>query len=303
MYFEFHANPDLSWGDAFWWSIVTMTTVGYGDHFPTTTGGRWFVGVPTMMLGIGLLGYLLSFIATAMLESKSREVRGLKKINSTNHVVICGFGSIERLLKLIEEIKRDEGMARSEVVIIDPDIGELPAPLIQPGILFVCGDASREQVLLQANIDHARAVIIQASEGSDDHNLKTILSIKSFAPDVFMVAECNDPENEIFFRRAKCDSVLCLTTLSEQMLIQELMDPGVAEIVADLTGNSEGKQFYIVDMKESFADYRAARKANSRAGHIPVGIRRGNENTLLPDDNFVLESGDRLILIASERPQ
>ncbi len=276
MYFEFPDNPDLAWSDAFWWSIVTMTTVGYGDFFPSTFGGRWFVSVPTMVLGIGLLGYILSVIATLMLESKSLEVKGLKKMHCTNHVAICGFGSNERLLKLIDEIRRDQATASSDIVVIDEQIEELPADTRQPGVHFVHGDSARESVLRQANIGEALAVIIQSSlqMGADDRNLKIALAVKSFNPATFLVAECIAPENETFFRQAKCDSVLCVSTLSEQMLIQELQDPGVGQIVAQLTSNTQGKQFYIVDMPERYDNYRAARKANSGVGRVPVGVRR-----------------------------
>lgn len=55
MYFELADKPDLGWGDALWWSMVTMTTVGYGDFFPTTPGGRYVIGFPTMLFGISIL--------------------------------------------------------------------------------------------------------------------------------------------------------------------------------------------------------------------------------------------------------
>ena len=305
MYFEFRNNPDLSWSDAFWWSIVTMTTVGYGDFFPGTTGGRWLVGFPTMVLGIGLLGYILSLIATFMLESKSLEVKGMKKIHCTNHVAICGFSSEDKLLKLIEEIRNDNATAESETVIIDNTIEELPASIRQTGVHFVRGDAASDLVLNQANVGAARAVILQSSSdiGTDDRNLKVALAIRSFNPTVFLVAECSNPKNEGFFRQANCNSVLCVSTLSEQMLIQELQDPGVGKIVAQLTSNSQGKQFYIVDMPERYENYRAARKANSGVGRVPVGVQRDGSNNLLPEDNFELEEGDRLILIAAQRPR
>ena len=77
MYFELPENPDLTWVDAFWWSIVTMTTVGYGDFFPVSIWGRILIGFPTMLLGVGILGYMLSLVATAMLESKMLEANGI----------------------------------------------------------------------------------------------------------------------------------------------------------------------------------------------------------------------------------
>ena len=304
MYFEFADNPDLKWSDAFWWSIVTMTTVGYGDFFPSTFGGRWFVGVPTMVLGIGLLGYILSLIATVMLESKSLEIKGMKSVDCVDHVVICEFGSENELVKLVDEVRQDQETSNKDIVVIDDQIEELPGRLQQPKIFFVRGDAAQEETLQQANIAESRAVIIQASahSGSDDRNLKIALAVKAFSPDSLVIAECTDPANERFFRQAKCDSVLCVSTLSEQMLVQELLSPGVGEVVAQLTSNEHGKQFYITAMPEKYENYRAARKANSSAGRVPVGIQREGRSQLLPEDEFEIQAGDRLILIASDRP-
>jgi RNA polymerase sigma factor (sigma-70 family) len=63
LYFELPAKGELRWSDALWWSAVTLTTVGYGDVYPSTDGGRYLVAVPLMVIGIGLLGYVLSLAA------------------------------------------------------------------------------------------------------------------------------------------------------------------------------------------------------------------------------------------------
>ena len=245
MYFEYENNPDMTWVDAFWWSLVTMTTVGYGDYFPGTTGGRLLVGFPNMFLGVGLLGYLLSLGGAYMLESKALEVRGLKNITSENHVIICGFGSQQRLTKLIAELRRDVATANSDIVIIDDQIEELPRELQAEKILFVHGNPGREPVLTQANLMCARSTIIQACVKdpgtSDDRNLKIALAVECFNPDVFSVVECMNPENEPYFYRANVDAVVCISALSEQMLVQELQDPGIANIVAQLTSNTPGR--------------------------------------------------------------
>ena len=71
LYFELSGNPELTWLDGLWYTVVTMTTVGYGDFFPKSTGGRFLVGWPVMIFGIGLLGYALSVIATVLITAKN----------------------------------------------------------------------------------------------------------------------------------------------------------------------------------------------------------------------------------------
>lgn len=307
MYFEFKANPDLKWGDAFWWTIVTMTTVGYGDFFPTTTGGRWLVGFPSMLLGIGLLGYGLSLIATKMLESQALEVKGLKKVMCFDHVAICGWSSLERTMKLIGEIRSDSTTKESPIVLITSQITELPPELRKIDKMhFVAGDPSRESTLEMANIKEADAVIIQAnlkeSEHADDANLKVALAVECYNPETFTVAECVNPENVPYFRRANCDSVVCITQLSEQILVQELHDPGITEVVSQLTSSQIGKQIFICQPKKDFKTYGEASRDFADNGDVLIGIRRNRSNEILPPAETQLEAGDRLITVCRNRP-
>jgi voltage-gated potassium channel len=68
-----------------------MTTVGYGDYFPTTAYGRYLVAIPVMFVGIGILGYLLSVMATALIESKSKELKGMTDLCVESHVLVVNF--------------------------------------------------------------------------------------------------------------------------------------------------------------------------------------------------------------------
>ncbi|MHC4526746.1 MAG: potassium channel family protein, partial [Planctomycetota bacterium] len=306
MYFELPANPDLRWVDAFWWSIVTMTTVGYGDFFPGSVLGRVLIGFPTMLLGIGILGYMLSLVATAMVESRIKEMKGMKDLVLAEHVVICNFGTLEKTRKLVHELRRDESTREADIVIVDDSIEELPPELQAEKVHFVKGDPSREPVLEKAKIRNSKAVIIQARTddlvNSDNHNLKIGLTIESICPATFSVAEGVNPENEIFFRRANCDGVVCIASLAGQMLVQELQDPGMGAIVSELTSNAHGKQFYVTEIKEPAESYKDLLGKYDKHEATLLGVRRGRENFILPGPDFRIHAGDRAILIASGRP-
>jgi hypothetical protein len=72
LYFEKDAwsAEGLTLLDCAWWSFTTMTTVGYGDYYPKTLGGRWFVGAPTMLVGIGTMAYLITVVAASLIERR-----------------------------------------------------------------------------------------------------------------------------------------------------------------------------------------------------------------------------------------
>lgn len=306
MYFELPENPDLRWIDAFWWSIVTMTTVGYGDFSPVTMWGRVLVGFPTMLLGVGILGYMLSLVATTMLESKMLETKGMKDVILKNHIIICNFNSVEKTQQLIHEIHKDVSTQDAHIVIIDNKLDELPSELTSEKIHFVKGDPSREATLDQASLKECRAVLIQADKsdiaGSDNTNLKTCLTIETIHPDAYTVVECINPENAIFFRRAKCDSVISIASLTGQMMIQELQDPGVNTIISELTSNAKGKQIYISKLKTQANNYRDVQDMYSGDEVILIGIRRDGENFVMPESGFPVRIGDQVILISGRRP-
>jgi len=87
-YFE----KNLGIFDALWWSVVTVTTVGYGDISPATPGGR-MVGIVLMMMGIGFLGVLTASIASILIEKKFMENKGMKNVTVKRHFVCLLYTS------------------------------------------------------------------------------------------------------------------------------------------------------------------------------------------------------------------
>ncbi|MGK0359185.1 MAG: voltage-gated potassium channel [Bradymonadia bacterium] len=303
MYFELPIKPDMGWIDAFWWSIVTMTTVGYGDYFPASFGGRFLVCVPTMLVGIGLLGYLLSVFSGAVLETRMKTLRGLLPVDLKNHAIICRWAGLGPTLKLVEEIRSDPATASIPVVLIDPLLDELPGELVAAGVKFIRGEPSREAVLTRACFRSALFAIVQADahhpDSSDHRNLTVVLTFERLHPDVRTIVHVRDPENVAFFERANCDAIICTEALSSQLIAQEMKDPGLNSVLAELTTNAHGKQWFIVDAPnvKSFAEVRAFYD-----NAVVIGLVRGHRNLLAPADDTAVEPGDRVAIIAARRP-
>ncbi|MCP4503507.1 MAG: potassium channel family protein [Deltaproteobacteria bacterium] len=308
MFFELQDKPDLTWADAVWWSVVTMTTVGYGDLFPTTFGGRYLIGFPTMIVGISILGYLLSTVATFLIEARSKELRGMSDIRLQDHLLIVHYPSFDRVMAVVEELALDEKTRDRPIVIIDDDLEEIPEPLAAKGVRFVKGDASKESTLDQANFREASFAVILSQDpndpSSDNDNLAAALTLEHLHPDIFTVAECIEAERTPLMYKAGCDAVVCLTALATNFVVHELLDPGVQKFIERGTNNRSGEQqFYMINV-DSAGDgtFACARKNMEAKGCVVLGIEQGDNVVLNPTASHNIHAGDRMVCLASQRP-
>ena len=306
MFFELESKPDLQWADALWWSVVTMTTVGYGDLFPTSSGGRFFVGFPTMIFGISILGYLLSNVATYFIEARSKERKGMGESLLEDHVLVVHFQSLDRQLSLLKELRADEKTKNSPVLLIDDALEDLPDVLADLKVRFIRGNATKESTLERANFREATHAIILSRDpndpGSDNHNLAVALTLEQLHPEIISVAECLDPERVPLMYKAGCDSVICLAEMSAGMLVSELLDPGLSGAISILTSNLPGQSFYFSEVK-SGQEFAQVRAKLSQSQGIAIGYKRGADVVLNPADSEKLYAGDAVVCIAAHRPE
>lgn len=307
LYFELPANGKLAWTDAIWWTIVTLTTVGYGDFFPTTTGGRYFIAVPLMLLGIGLLGYVLSLAASSLIEARSRELAGLSTMNLKNHTIVINIPNIDKVKRLLHELRNDGGVGvDAPVVLVDEDLPELPPELLDAGARYVRGNPARDETLVRAGIDDCSQTIILSKRPGDPHsddlNLAITLAVEGRNSKVRTIAECIDPAREELFRKAGCDSIVCTSRFDAHFLGSEVVNPGVQDVVDELLSCARGQQFCFieVDIGGVISFEEAAALCRSR-GHIAIGIRRGSKLDLNAHASVEVKRGDEIVTIGRGR--
>lgn len=304
VYFELPAKPELGFSDGLWWSIVTLTTVGYGDYFPASPGGRFLVALPLMMFGIGLLGYMLSVAASSLVESKNKEIRGMASLSLSGHLVVVNFPDVGKVARVIRELRHEDALGdRLPIVVIDEDLDELPAELQSAHVHYVRGNPARDATLLRACIDDSSQAIILSKRTGDAHSdhqvLAVTLAIEARTPGVITVVECVDPETEELLRKAGCDHVVCTTRFDAAFLASEARSPGTQDVIDDLLTN-HGQQLFFTEIVAGTKDFGTAAAACKLRGHLAIGVRRGKRSELNLDGGFALLSGDHVITIGAK---
>ena len=302
-----HFEEKLGFFDAFWWSVVTVTTVGYGDISPTTPAGR-FVGIALMMLGIGFLGVLTATIASIFVENKLMENRGMKTVTVKGHFVVCGWNF--RGADIVEELRADQKTKEVPIVVI-ADVNEKPLE-DDSNLRFIRGKV-QPKVLEKANLKEAQTVILLSDDNLDTHvrDAKTILdtlTIKSLYPDVYVCVELIESKNVEHCQMAKADEIIVVGELSTNLLVQAALDHGITQMITELVSNRYGNELYKIEPPSSLVGltfFEVMCELKKNHGILCLAVENKGSHKLIanPDAGYRLAPEDELVVIAISRPE
>lgn len=297
--------------DAFYFTIVTVATVGFGDIAPQTVGGR-ILAVMMIFCGLGILAFFTSIMVAALSE-KIQVVRE-QKINTElrrhhDFVIICGFGRVGQHIAV--QLTKDK---QAFVVIDINEANILKAE--KRGYLAIHADASRNEVLLNAGINN-KATAVLCTTGDDVINVYITLTSRHLNPNIRIISRANKKENEKKMYQAGANDVLQPFEIAGLVVAEYVGQPVAFEAILGII--NEEKNFIIEALcvkAGCFIDgHRLAdidfeeRKLmlvgviSSHASHHKHGNRYEIKNQHFyfnPSKSFELQANDLLVLLGKE---
>ncbi|MDW8246399.1 MAG: potassium channel protein [Sandaracinaceae bacterium] len=241
--FWFIGQGDWLWWDCFYFTVITLSTVGFGEtlpHFDKYPHARLWT-VVLIVAGSGTLVYFISTLSALIIESDLRanwRKRRMKKAidELRNHVIVCGAGRTG--IHVVEELTK----SRAPFVLVERDEAKaqhLAEHLGKEGLelLYVTGDATEDEVLKSAGIERARAVVAALSEDKD--NLFVTVAASALNPDVRIVAKCMDVSARPKLIRAGAKAVVSPTQIGGLRLASEAIRPTVVEFLDTMLRRSD----------------------------------------------------------------
>ncbi len=297
------ADPNAnikSFTDALWYSVVTLTTVGYGDYFPVTLGGK-ILGLFIILGSLGILGYLIGEVTYRINTYMEKKKQGFFGTKFEDHYVIIGWSEFAR------QVANQVYNAGHKIALVTNSKNDLELfkDLYDDENTFALfADYKNLPAYEKVNILKSKAVFVNFKE--DTETLVFVLNIKREYPGLNIIINCTNPDLKDTLENTGVSHVVARHEVASRMVASYLFEPHVAEYTSDLISTSvveqdqDIQQFKITESNpyngKSYLDSFYGMKKELNA--ILIGLVIDGKLVKDPEDDYVLKTGDYLILIS-----
>src|SRR5215510_11506958 len=291
-----------TWLEALYMTVITLSTVGFGEVRPLHPVGRIFT-VLLLAAGLGVVFYTMITVTEKVVEGEFQQFFGRRRMQKrigvlSNHYLVCGFGRIG------EVVCRELASKPVPFVVIE-QLEERIREAEANQYLILQGDATEEKTLLAAGVQQAQGLF--AALATDAGNVFVTLTAKELNPTLFVVARAENERSERTLLRAGADKVISPYAMGGHRMAQAALRPAVVDII-ELATHHQSLELQLEEISvpaSSRCQGKTLREAElcEQPDIIVVAIKRASGKTLFnPTPGERLEIGDSLIALA-EAPQ
>ena len=284
--------------DAFYMTVITITTVGYEEVKPLDTAGR-ILTIGIIFVGVGTAYYVFAAITEVVVSGQFREFVGKNSMNRKiqhleGHVILCGYGRFGKVVA--DELKND----RQTVVVIEIN-PVIEADLVRSEFFHIIGSALDEDVLEAAGIRSARDIVIATA--SDPDNVFISLSAREKNPAIRIHARAETEAGLRHLKLAGVDRAISSYHFSAFRIAAAIARPSVVDFLS-LVMPGRGDEMSLEEVRVTPRSpligmtIEAIERATSRLR--VVGLKRGdNPLAIIPDEQTLIENGDLIVVIGA----
>jgi voltage-gated potassium channel len=295
----FHYLEGWGWFDGLYMTVITMTTIGYGEIHPLSLPGRVF-NIFLILTAVLAGSFLLATFTQAMLEFELTQFLGRRRMERElsklrGHYIVCGAGRVGRT------VAREFCAQDTPCVIVEID-AERARWAIEEKIPVVIGSGSAEDALRQARIEHAKGLV--AAVTSDAENLYIVLTARGMRPDMKIIARASEEEATPKLLRAGASQVVSPYHFVGRRIAQLFMRPHVLDFIDTAFGTDRlDMQIEEVRVAENSAlagKSLASADIRQKTGAMVLALKQANAAmTFNPSPDSLIHPGDYLIAIGS----
>lgn len=289
---------DWPFFDALYMTIITISTVGYGEVHGLSTGGRLF-SILLIIGGVGVMFYTATAIVQYLAEGYLSGLFGRNRMKGklsklSGHIILCGYGRVG------QEVARAFEREGAAFVVVEHG-PEVFAKAAYDGYLCLQGDATKDDVLDQAGIKRAKGLV--AAVGGDADNIYITLSARGMNPGLLIVARATDEESESKLKRAGADRIVFPLRVGGRRMAMSATHPLVVDFV-DTTMQVHDRELVLEDVRigpnSPLAGVTIGEGQRHLAGAAILAARQGEGAVLTsPSQETLLEAGDELVIIGT----
>jgi len=293
----------VSFLDAFFMTIVTLSTVGYSEVFTLSETGKIFTSF-MILVNIGVVAYALSVFTEYIVQGQFFYQRNKKRMENrvkklSNHIIICGYS------KYAEESILHFDAYDQEWVLIERSEGQLKEfQLLHPNGMFILGDASEDDILEMVQIKKAKAVICTMADKSE--NIFITLTARQLNPKIKIIARTADNRTETKLRKAGANHIIMPERISGFYMATVVNKPGTVEFFDQITNEWQSE----VHIEEIAFDKVKTGMQNKSLAELNISQQTGaniigfkdqqGQYIINPGGDTSLDQGTSLIALGTE---
>lgn len=284
--------------DSLYMTIITLATVGYAEIRPMSEAGRAFT-MFLIVFGAFNIGFIAAALAQLVLEGQLMAILGKRKMEKKvkrlkNHIILCGYGRVGK--QVAQEFSRMD----VPFVILEKDNANIPDPGPDE-LIFVQGDVADDEVLEQAGIKRARAVVSTVPDDAD--NVYLALTARQLNPELVIIARAESDLAKRKLHRAGADRVISPHELGGMQMAMATLRPNVVDFMRLATFDPAHQGLSIEEIPIPYDSPLTGKSLieaaiKTKYDTIVVGMRKSSGEAIFnPPGETIMEAGDILVVL------